>query len=152
MKTEIKVIDAMTKNPVMVGPETSISECARIMSERKVGSLLITEGKNLLGVIKERDIVRSVVLENKNAEKELVKDFMITDVITTTPNEDIYDAIVTMRDMDIRMLPVMHNGELTGLLTAKDILKVQPSLFDLLAEKLILREEDEKPIFKRRDY
>jgi len=150
MKTEVKVIDAMTKEPVCVSPNTSIKECAKIMAENKVGSLVICEKDKLLGIIKERDIVRSIVLENADAEKVLVKDYMVSDVITTTPNEDIYDAIVSMRDMDVRMLPVMNNDKLIGLLTVKDILKVQPSLFDLLAEKIIIREEKDKPIFMRR--
>jgi CBS domain-containing protein len=105
----------------------------------------------LHGVIKERDIVRSVVLENKDASKELVRDYMVTDVIITTPGEDIYEALVTMRDTDVRMLPVMDEGKFVGLLTVKDILKVQPSLFDLLAEKMILKEEGDKPIFRNRE-
>lgn len=150
MKTGYKVCDAMTMNPVIVSPNTSIKDCARIMAEKKISSLIISENEELLGIIKERDIVRSVVLENKNAEKELVKDFMIENVVTITPDVDIYEALMVMRDEDVRMLPVMDEGKVIGLLTVKDILKIQPELFEILAEKLILREEERKPIFTSR--
>jgi signal-transduction protein with cAMP-binding, CBS, and nucleotidyltransferase domain len=150
MKTGYKVCDAMTANPIKVGPNTSIKDCAKIMADRKVGSLIIEEKGKLLGIIKERDIVRSVVLENKDAERSLVKDYMVKKVITIAPEVDIYEALLVMRDEDVRMLPVMNGDKIMGLLTVKDILKIQPELFEILAEKLILREEDRKPIFSNR--
>ena len=87
------------------------------------------------------------LLENENAYKSLVKDYMVKKVITISPEVDIYEALLVMRDEDIRMLPVVNDNEVIGLLTVKDILKIQPQLFELLAEKLILREERRKPIF-----
>ena len=143
-------IDAMTMKPVMVKPDTSMKECARIMADSKVGSLIIKEDEKLLGIIKERDIVRTVVLENVDASKAKVKDYMVRDVVTISPEVDIYDALVTMKDYDVRMLPVLDGKELIGLLTVKDILKIEPQLFELLAEKLVLREEERKPIYNKR--
>ncbi len=150
MKIGYKVCDAMTMKPVMVKPDTSMKECAKIMADNKVGSLIIKQNGDLLGIIKERDIVRTVVLENVNASKAKVKEYMVKDVVTISPEVDIYDALVTMRDYDVRMLPVLDGKELIGLLTVKDILKIEPQLFELLAEKLILREEERKPIFGKR--
>ena len=150
MKTGVRVRDAMTRNPVTVTPDTSMKKCAEIMEDNKVGSLVIKKNGNLFGVIKERDIVRSVVLENHDAEKEMIKDYMITKVITISPDVDIYEALLVMRDEDVRMLPVLEGKKLVGLLTVKDVLKIEPTLFELLAEKLILKEEENKPIFSSR--
>ena len=150
MKTGYKVCDAMTMNPIMVDQDTSIKDCAKLMAEKKISSLIISKNEKLLGIIKERDIVRSIVLENHDAEKELVKDYMVREVITITPDVDIYEALLVMRDEDVRMLPVMDGDKMIGLLTVKDILKIQPELFEILAEKLILREEERKPIFTAR--
>ena len=147
MKTGVRVRDAMTRNPVTVTPDASIKKCAEIMEGNKVGSLVIKKNGSLFGVIKERDIVRSVVLDNHDAEKELVENYMIKKVITITPDVDIYEALLVMRDEDVRMLPVLDGNKLVGLLTVKDILKIEPALFELLAEKLILKEEHNKPIF-----
>ncbi|MBI2559074.1 CBS domain-containing protein [Candidatus Woesearchaeota archaeon] len=63
-----------------------------------------------------------------------------------SPNDDIYDALIKMRDSNIRHLPVVENGKMVGLLTLKDVLKIEPSLFELLVEKFELREETRKPI------
>ena len=150
MKIGYKVCDAMTMKPIVVEPDTSIKECAKIMADNKVGSLIIKQNGKLLGIIKERDIVRTVVIENVNASKAKVKDYMVKKVITISPEVDIYDALLEMRDEDVRMLPVVDGKKLTGLLTVKDILKIEPQLFELLAEKLILKEEERKPIFGRR--
>jgi signal-transduction protein with cAMP-binding, CBS, and nucleotidyltransferase domain len=70
-------------------------------------------------------------------------------MVIISPEKDIYDAIIKMRDKDVRRLPVIHDGELIGLLTEKDILKIEPSLFDLLVERYEIREEDKKPIKNR---
>ena len=51
-----------------------------------------------------------------------------------------------MRDNNIRHLPVVENNEMVGLLTIKDILKIEPQLFDLIVEKFELREESRKSI------
>ena len=146
MKTGIKVCDAMTKRPVTVSSDTSIKKCAEIMEKEKVGSLIIKDNSHLLGIIKERDIVRSVVLENHDANKEVVSNYMVKRVITITPDVDIYEALIVMRDEDVRMLPVMDGKKIIGLLTVKDILKIEPTLIELLADKLVLREEENKPI------
>ena len=150
MKIGYKVCDAMTMKPIIVEPDTSIKDCAKIMADNKISSLIIKQNGNLLGIIKERDIVRTVVLENIDASKAKVSDFMIKNVVTISPSVDIYDALVTMKDYDVRMLPVLDGKEMVGLLTVKDILKIEPQLFDLLAEKLVLREEERKPTFDDR--
>ncbi|MBW2970751.1 CBS domain-containing protein [Candidatus Woesearchaeota archaeon] len=58
----------------------------------------------------------------------------------------MYDSLVLMRDYNIRHLPVVHKKELVGYLTIKDILKIEPQLFELIVEKFELREEHRKPI------
>ena len=71
---------------------------------------------------------------------------MSKDLITIHPDQDIYEAAVIMRNSNIRHVPVMDGKKFMGFLTAKDVLKVQPQLFDLIVEKLELREEENKPI------
>ena len=69
-------------------------------------------------------------------------------LFTIEGESDIYDALVIMRDENIRHLPVVNKGEMVGLLTLKDILKIQPALFELIVEKFELREEENKPVFE----
>ena len=146
MQTGYKVSDAMTERPVYVAPSISLIECSKIMEREHVGSLIIQEKGILNGVITEQDIVRKAVAKGLDTKKTKVSEIMEASVMTVGPSQDIYDALVLMRDYNIRQLPVMSGKKMVGLLTLKDILKIEPQLFDLLVDKFEIREEERKPI------
>lgn len=146
MKTGYKVYDCMTTKPISVSSEASLEECAKVMAQNHVGAVVIKGDNQSKGLITEQDIVREVIAKGINPLTKKVKDFMETKLITISPNDDIYDALIKMRDSNIRHLPVVDNGKMVGLLTLKDILKIEPQLFELLVEKFELREETRKPI------
>ncbi|MBI2650965.1 CBS domain-containing protein [Candidatus Woesearchaeota archaeon] len=145
MKSGYKVADAMTINPVSVKANISLKECAKIMAENHVGAVVVNDSANSLGILTEQDIVRKAVAKGVNTN-EKIKDFIETKLITISPTSDIYDALIKMRDNNIRHLPVVRNNEMVGLLTIKDILKIEPQLFEIIVEKFELREESRKPI------
>ncbi|MCX6710913.1 MAG: CBS domain-containing protein [Candidatus Woesearchaeota archaeon] len=149
MKTGYKVCDAMTREPITVAPNTSIMECSKVMAKNHVGALLITKGKDLIGIITEQDIVRNAVARRIDCSATQVKSIMVKKLISINPAADIYDALVKMRDANIRHLPVIDGKKLIGLLTIKDILKIQPQLFDLVVDRFELREEEHKPVHER---
>ena len=134
MKTGVKVIDAMTKNPVVVGPELSLKQCAITMIRNKVGSVLVKREGQLLGIITAKDFTKAVA-NDVNPDEVRVSDVMVKNVRTIHPEEDIYDALMEMAKKDVRRLPVVHNKEVVGILTISDVLKIQPKLLDYLAEK-----------------
>mgnify|MGYP001610067957 CR=1 FL=1 len=146
MKTGYKVHDCMTTKPISVSSEVSLEECAKVMDKNHVGALVIKDNHESKGLITEQDIVRKVIANGINPLTKKVKDFMEKKLLTIKPNDDIYDALIKMRDSNIRHLPVVDNGKMIGLLTLKDILKIEPQLFELLVEKFQLREETRKPI------
>ena len=146
MKSGIQVADAMTINPVSVNPDITLSDCARIISDKHVGAVVVKDDGKSLGILTEQDIVRKAVAKDVNTNDAKVKDFMETKLITINPDADVYDALIKMRDNNIRHLPVIENNEMMGLLTIKDILKIEPQLFELIVEKFELREENRKPI------
>ena len=146
MKTGYKVHDCMTTKPISLSPEASLEECSKVMSQNHVGALVIKDNHQSKGLITEQDIVRKVIAKGINPLTKKVKDFMETKLETISPNDDIYDALIKMRDSNIRHLPVVDKGEMMGLLTLKDILKIEPQLFELLVERFELREETRKPI------
>jgi len=151
MKTNIRVCDAMTKEPIVLRPDDDLQKCAQKMLEKHVGAMIIKENGKAIGIITEQDIVRKAVAKGINPIKMNVREIMETSMKTISPEQDIFDALVFMRDENIRHLPVVDNGKMVGLLTAKDILKIQPQLFDLLVEKIELREEERKPIYRIKD-
>ncbi len=141
-------MDAMTKKPIEVTPETTLQECAKLMANNHVGSLIVKANNELVGIITEQDIVRKAVAVSLDTEKTKVSEIMIMELTIIEPEKDIYDALVLMKKLNIRQLPVMKNGKMIGLLTLKDILKIEPQLFDLLVEKFELREAERKPIHR----
>ena len=146
MKTGYSIRDAMTTKPITIAPETSLDECAKIMDNKHISAIPIKSGGNVLGIITEQDIVRKVVAKGINPLNEKVMAFMEKNMVTISPDADIYDALIKMRDLNIRHLPVIENSQMIGLLTLKDILKIEPQLFDLLVERFNIREETTKPI------
>jgi len=145
MKTGYKVCDAMTVKPITISPDITIQECAKIMNENHIGAVIV-HSDELDGIITEQDIVRKSVILNDKPSVRKASDVMETVMHTIEPEKDIYDALIDMRDKKIRHLPVVSNGEMVGLLTLKDILKIEPQLFDLIAEKITLKEEERKPV------
>jgi signal-transduction protein with cAMP-binding, CBS, and nucleotidyltransferase domain len=146
MKTGYKVCDAMTKKPVMVPADMSIQDCAAIMQKHNIGSLLIKQGSQLKGIITDEDIVRKVVAKGIDPKKTPVAEHMVKKLITISPEKDIFDALNLMMEEEIRQLPAIDGKNMVGLLTLNDILKIEPELFDLMVDKIDVKEEEHKPI------
>jgi len=146
IRTGYTVGDAMTMKPVTIPASKTLREASKIMANEHVGSLLVIEDGEITGIITERDIVKKGVATLGNPALKKVKEVMVTDLVTTTPDEDIFEALRIMRDYNFRHLPVKHNGKIVGLVTMKDILKIEPDLYEILVEKIQLREAERKPI------
>ncbi len=146
IKTGYVVADAMTREPVTISPNKTLRDAAKLMAKEHVGALLIKEEDKIVGIISEQDIVRKAVATLGNPAKRKIKEILAGNLITTTPDEDIFEALRIMRDYNIRHLPVMHQGKFVGLVTMKDILKIEPDLYEILVEKIELRETENKPI------
>jgi len=145
MDTGLKVGDIMTRNFIYVSPETNLKECARTMVKKRVGSLIVKEGDKLKGILTEKDIIWAIVKKSKEGLKDIkAKDLMKRKVVTIKPNADITDAMNKFRKKKIRRLPVVENRKIIGFLTTKDILKIDPGLFQMIAETLKIKEETEK--------
>ena len=136
----------MTEKPVTVTSKTSLKECAKLMSEQHVGSLLVKDDGEVVGIVTEQDIVRKAIALAKPATTS-VATIMEENLIQISPEKDIFEALRTMRDYNIRHLPVADGKNFLGLITLKDVLKIEPDLFDILVEKFEIREEERKPVY-----
>ncbi|MCK5107748.1 MAG: CBS domain-containing protein [Nanoarchaeota archaeon] len=155
MQTRISVKEAMTVHPITLDVNKSLHDCAKLMKKHRIGGVLIVEKKNLgsllgkkklIGIVTEQDIVRKLVANGKDTLDISVKEIMETELITIGSNIDIAEAIMLMRDEDVRHLPIVEGEKLVGLITAKDILRIEPHLFDFMAAKFELREAKNKPL------
>ena len=102
MKTGITVYEAMTKRPVTASPNETIQDCARKMAKDQVGSIVIEDNKELVGIISEKDIVERVVANGLDVSKVKASEIMIRDIITIDPTRDLSDALILMGHEEIR--------------------------------------------------
>ncbi|MEK6964358.1 MAG: CBS domain-containing protein [Nanoarchaeota archaeon] len=146
MKTGYKVVDAMTTRPVIAEEFMSIQECACLMKKHGIGSLLIKVKGKVKSLVTEKDIIHKAIVNALDVRQTPISEIADKIRVTISPNKDIVDALNVMRENDVRHLPVMEENKITGFITMKDILKIEPQLFELIAEKFEFREESRKPI------
>ena len=114
------VRDAMTEDPRSIGTSASVVEAARLMREAHIGSLPITDGEQLVGMITDRDITTRVVAEAADPETS-VGDVCSRDVISVEADKDHEEAVELMARHQVRRLPVVENGRLIGIVAQADI-------------------------------
>jgi CBS domain-containing protein len=114
------VRDAMTEDPRSIGTSASVVEAARLMREAHIGSLPITDGEQLVGMITDRDITTRVVAEAADPETS-VGDVCSRDVISVEADKDHEEAVEPMARHQVRRLPVVENGRLIGIVAQADI-------------------------------
>lgn len=122
---------------VTVPPDCSVYDALKTMSERNIGALLVVEPDgSLAGIITERDYARKVVLAGKSSKDTLVSEIMTTDVIYVKPTHTIEEAMAVMTDHRCRHLPVLNQGNLTGLISIGDVVRSLIHDKDFLIDQL----------------
>ena len=114
-----------TKNAAVVftcGRDTTVQEASRIMSMRRVGALVVTDGDVVEGIFTERDVMNRVVAQGRDGARTRVGEVMTTEVITVSPEAPVEDVEAIMRRHRIRHLPVVGERGLLGLVSIGDVL------------------------------
>ncbi|MBR9701753.1 CBS domain-containing protein [Candidatus Pacearchaeota archaeon] len=139
------VADLMTRNPITTKPDMNLLDCARKMVKKKVGSLLLVEKKKLKGFISQEDILWALIKKSKKDLPDIkAMDISPRKIIAIRPSATIKEALNRMKKTRFERLPVIQEGELVGMLTAKDILNFHPELYPELDELSKIREESRK--------
>jgi len=111
-----------------VHPDVSIAQCVTMMVEDGIGALVVTDDINLLGIVSERDIVRSLY-KGLPAETTKVSDILYADVSVLTPTDTVEKAMQTITTTKRRHILVVEEDELIAIVSIGDI------LFKLLEDK-----------------
>ena len=116
----MQVRDVMTQAAVTESRHDSLRSAAERMWREQTGSLLITEGGQLVGILTERDLLRAVAL-GADPDKTSVDETMTADVFTVEPDMQLQDAARQMAARWIRHLPVVAAGQLLGVVSMRDV-------------------------------
>lgn len=138
----MRVKDAMTRRIATVSENSTVQNAAELMKKWRVGSLIVIRGKNPVGIITESDIIKSVVSRDLSAANIEVREIMASPLKFLGPEENLNDASRKMIASRVRRMPVVSKGEIVGILTHTDIVRVSPSLIDILSERAKMRESE----------
>jgi CBS domain-containing protein len=105
-----------------ISPDSSIYEALAAMAKHNTGALLVMDGDKMVGILSERDCVRKVDLQGRNARDTKVNEIMTSDVITVSCDQPLEECMHLMQDKGIRHLPVYDNRELVGFVSVRDML------------------------------
>ncbi len=107
-----------------VGPDTQVIDSLELMAEKKIGAVLVLEEKTIVGVFSERDFVRKVA-QNKNLGLDTpVRQLMTPEVFFISPGLSIDECMAIMTNQRVRHLPVLKDGQLMGLISIGDVVKL----------------------------
>ncbi|XRO76467.1 CBS domain-containing protein [Methanocaldococcus sp. 10A] len=142
----IPVSEVMNFPVITATKDMTIYDVANIMSEKNIGAVVIVEGNKPVGILTERDIVKRVVSKNLKPKDVLVEEVMSKKIITIPQNVSITEAAKIMATHGIKRLPVVKDGELVGIITQSDIVKVSPDLLEIAAEYASIKPEEKDVI------
>lgn len=116
-----KLREIMTQNVATVSPQQSVQEAAQLMSQHNVGSIPVVQNGNVVGIVTDRDIALRAVSQGQAPASTTVQSVMSSNLITGTPEMDVHEAANLMSENQIRRLPVVNNGQLTGIVALGDL-------------------------------
>jgi len=102
---------------------SSVFEAVQEMVEANVGSLLVTDGGDIIGIVTERDYLRRVTLEGRTDRDTAVGEIMTAPLVVVTPETEIDECMAVMTDRRIRHLPVVEGGDVVGVVSIGDLVK-----------------------------
>lgn len=109
---------------VTVSQDVAVAEAARKMAGRRIGALPVVDGERLVGIFTERDVLTRIVAAGRDPARTPVRDVMTTDLVMASVSESYEDCLRRMRHAGIRHLLVLRDGRLAGILSLRDLLRM----------------------------
>ena len=118
-----------------ISPEATVQEALEIMASKRISSLPVTRGEDLVGIFSERDYIRRAVPRRIAPWDILVKSIMTESVICVTSDNTILECMDLLSTHRFRHLPVVDNKKLVGMLSGSDIIRaLRPARIDFPAD------------------
>ena len=118
---------------VSAGPDAPIADLSRRMREARVGSVVITENGDPVGIVTDRDLALSALEEGVDASALVARDVMTPDPVTVDVDDRIFEAIDRMSKAGVRRMPVIENGQVAGVVTLDDFVRLLSRELEKLA-------------------
>ena len=123
MRTVRQLLEAKAPEIFAIGPDAPVIEAIRLMAEKRIGAVLVIEGGHLVGILSERDYARKIVLQGRSSADTPVRTIMTSQVLTVSLTDTAEHCMQMVTDRRIRHLPVVHNGQVLGVVSIGDLVK-----------------------------
>ena len=127
----MRIVEALRRSGVAVGPDRTIRDAAMIMEQSGVGSLAVIENDQLVGIVTDRDLVRRGVAMDIPSDAR-IDSVMSTPVVTVDADGDLHDTFALFRTHPVRRLAVVRGEQFVGMITIDDlVIDLAADLVDL---------------------
>lgn len=123
----ITVADVMTGNVETVAPEVSAMEVADRLRADDIGSLVVAEDEEPVGIVTDTDLIELLVAGGDH-EEFTARDVMSSPLVTIEEASSVVEAVETFREYDVSKLPATSDGELVGITTTADVSHYVPQV------------------------
>ena len=118
-----------------IAPSASVLDALKSMAQLRIGALLVMEGKDIVGILTERDYARKIALMGRTSLTTLVSDVMTTAVMYVQPTQSSEECMALMTENRLRHLPVVDDGMVIGMISIGDLVK------DIISEQQFIIEQ-----------
>ncbi len=123
MKLIKHLLDRKGRHIISIKPDDSVLDAIRLMAEKGIGSLVVMEDQEMLGIMSERDYARKVIIKGRSSESTAVSEIMTANVFTTSSSETVNDCMSVMTEKKIRHLPVVEDNAVIGMISIGDLVE-----------------------------
>lgn len=137
--SKLIVREAMSSPVVTTIDNNEVTNVAKIMRDQKIGAIVVVNNEGQpVGIVTERDIVIRVVAVNKSPESTPVKEVMSSPLRVVKADTPIIDAMKLMDRMNFRRLGITYKGNLVGIISDKDLIRIMPTIVEIIRENSII--------------
>ncbi len=119
------ILNEKGRELITIGADASITDAASKMMQRNIGALLVEDGGKLVGLITERDIVKILARTSCEMKGLTVRDIMVNseNLVVAEPEDEVEYVMAVMIQNAIRHMPIVEKGELSGIISIRDVVK-----------------------------
>jgi CBS domain-containing protein len=123
MTTVRQLLNQKGRNLWSIHPDATVFDAVAKMAEKDIGSLVVIDGEELVGIITERHYARNVILKGKTSPATPVRDIMERHVVVAQPEESVDQCMAIMTEKRVRHLPVFEGNKLIGIVSIGDLVQ-----------------------------
>jgi CBS domain-containing protein len=118
-----EILEEKGSEVLTIDADASVHQAVQRMVEENIGSLMVTDGREIVGIVTERDYLRRVALEGRTDRETRVREIMSSPLICVSPDTTVDECMALMTDHRVRHLPVADEERIVGLVSIGDVVK-----------------------------